>query len=321
VKKIVVICGGSGAFTELKGLRDVPDLAITAMPHTFDSGGAQAVFLRHYPDYVALADVDKCLAALAHDPLEARLHRFRFTKSPGDGLSEHRQTVGNTILAAFQNMEPRVTLRQIIAHLARKLELGPCHRVEPIALERADVCVRLANGLVIHGEEHIDVPKHDPRLPIIEAWLEPVAEANPSAIEAIREADLVVIGPGDLYSSLVPCFLPLGVRETILRNRAKFAYVVNLMTKYGESTGFTASDFVRTIEKYADRPMDFVIVNTGRPNPELIELYLEEHAMPVVNDLKDKPEQRVIAADLLDTGEGPARHHSEKLANLLVTLL
>ena len=321
MRKIVVICGGSGAFTELCGLRDTPDLAITAMPHTCDSGGAQAIFLHHYPEYVALADVDKCLAALAGDPLEARLHRFRFTKSPGDGLSEHRQTVGNTILAAFQNMEPRVPLRQVIAHLARKLELKPNHRVEPITLQRGDVCVRLENGLVIHGEKHIDVPEHDPRVRITEAWLEPAAEANPSALEAIRGANLVVIGPGDLYSSLVPCLLPRGAREVIQETKAKLAYVVNLMTKYGESTGFTSSGFVEIIERYAGRRMDFVVVNTGRPSPELAELYLEEHASLVENDLSDQPGQKVIAADLLETSEGPARHHSGKLANLLVSLI
>lgn len=319
MKKIVVICGGSGAFTELTGLRNLPDLDITAMPHTFDSGGAQAVFLEHHPEFVAGADVYKCLVALAQDPLEARLYRFRFTGPPGDGLSDFRQTVGNTLWLALQKM--RVPFRSAIAHMARKLELMPCHRVEPIALQRSDVYVRLENGLVIRGEQHIDIPKHDPRVPVAKAWLEPEADANAAALTAILEANLVVIGPGDLYSSLVPCLLPRGASDAIKKTRAKLAYVINLMTKYGETTGFKASDFLKVVESYAGRAMDFAVVNTGQPSEEVTELYAEEHAVPVVNDLKEKPGQRVVEADLLDTSEGPARHHSERLAKLLVSLL
>mgnify|MGYP001597904448 CR=1 FL=1 len=319
MKKIVVICGGSGALTELRGLSELPDVEITAMPNTFDSGGAQAVFLEHYPESVAMADVDKCLVALAQDPLQARLHRFRFGKAPGDGLSDHRQTVGNIIWIALQNMEePRVPLRTAIAHLAKKLDLKPWHRVEPIAIQRADLCVRLENGTEIRGETHVDVPKHDGRLRIVDAWLEPPAEMNEYALEAIRNAELIVIGPGDLYSSLVPCFLPQGVSEALGSTKAKIAYVVNLMTKYGETTDFKASDFLAVVTRYASRTMDFVICNSVEPSRKVGELYEEERAIPVENDLSG---EGVIKADLLDTTSGTARHHSRRLASLLVSLI
>ncbi len=315
----MVICGGSGAFTELKGLRDLPDLGITAMPHTFDSGGAQALFLKHHPGFVAGADAYKCVVSLAQDPIGAKLFSFRFTGKETDGLAEHNQTVGNILLLAFEKM--RIPLRSAIAYMAEKLELQPHHRVEPIAIQRADAYFRLQNGLVIRGETHIDIPQHDGSIPISETWLEPPAEASPIALEAIGDADLVVIGPGDLYSSLVPCLLPRGAKEAIRTARAKFVYVINLMTKYGETTGFKASDFVDVVERYTGRPMDFVVVNTGRPSPELTELYTEEHAVPVENNLADRPGQKVVAADLLDTSEGPARHHSERIAQTLFSLL
>lgn len=320
MKNLVILCGGSGAYTELVGCRDLSDVALVAMPHTFDSGGGQAVFLEHHPEFVAMADVDKCLVALANDELEARLHRHRFEGAPGDGLSEHHQTLGNARWLAFQKLG--VPFREAIVHESKKLKVKPYHRVEPSALERSTLCVRLENGQVIKGEAKIDVPKHDGSLRITEAWLEPRVQANPHAVEEIAHADLVVIGPGDLYSSLVGTMLPVGIKGALQKTRAPLAYVVNLTTKEGEAPGFKVSDFLAVVEHYAGRGTDYVIWNSGRPEAEILKRYESEHKHPVENDLNDDTEGRhVIAMNLLDCAGGIIRHDSKKLAILIGSII
>lgn len=318
MKKICWICGGSGAFTGLRGICMQDDMELTVLTTTCDSGGAQGVILAGDPRAVALADPMKCLVALATDGITARLYRTRpFENHSGmHGAPEERQTVGNVVWYGLQKMG--MSPREAIAYMASDLKVRPSHHVEPVAVERANLCVRLEDGSVIRGEALIDIPIHDGNLRIREAWLEPAVTTTPQVMKAITEADLVIIGPGDLYSSLVGCLLPGGVQEALRHTRARLLYVVNLMTKWGETTDFKASDFVKVVERYAGRRMDHVIVNSANPSPEVLRRYTAERASSVDNDLDG--ERRVIGMNLLDCAGGVVRHRADGLAIVIGTL-
>lgn len=314
MKKICWICGGSGAFTGLRGISTLDGVDLTVLTTTCDSGGAQGVILAGDPQAIALADPMKCLVALATDETTAQLYRHRFEGQRGDGLSDHRQTVGNVIWYGLLQMG--MSPRQAIAYMARHLGVRPHHRVEPVAIERADLCVRLENGDVIRGEAMIDIPAHDGALRISEAWLDPSVNTTPHVVKAIVEADLVVIGPGDLYSSLMGCLLPKGIQEALRHTKARLLYVANLMTKWGETTGFRVSDFVEVVERYAGRRMDRILCNLSTLSSKVLEAYAQEKANPVVNDLQD--DRRVTSASFLAL-EGQVVRHRSNLGGLVAS--
>lgn len=305
MKRICWICGGSGAFTGLRGISRLDGIKLTVLTTTCDSGGAQGVILAGDPHAIALADPMKCLVALATDDTTARLYRHRFEGERGDGLSDHRQTVGNVVWYGLLKMG--MSPRDAIAYMARHLGVLPHHQVEPIAVDRTDLCVQLEDGSIIRGEAQIDVPAHDGKLRISQAWLEPRVTTTTQVVQAIAEADLVVIGPGDLFSSLVACLLPEGVKEALQRTRARLLYVVSLMTKWGETTNFKVSDLVGVVEHYAGRRLDHILCNLSVPFPEVLAAYSKERATLVVNDFKD--DSRVTSVSLLLYEGHVVRHH------------
>lgn len=315
MRKLCWLCGGSGAFTCLCGIRRIEDIEIDVITTIFDSGGGQGVILAGDPEAIALADPMKCVVALAEDNFIARLYRHRFAEMGGNGLS--LQTVGNVIWYGMLKMG--LSPREAITYMHKMLSVQPHHRVEPVASERADVCVRLEDGSVIRGEAKIDVPQHDGSLRITETWLEPRVKTTPEVVRAIVQADIVVIGPGDLYSSLVPCLLPEGVSQALQHTRARLVYVASLMTKFGETFNFRVSDFVGVVEQYAGRQMDYIICNTQVPSDTALSAYEEEHSIPVENDLQHDP--RVIESNLLDESRDHVlRHSSTHMGILLATL-
>jgi uncharacterized cofD-like protein len=175
---------------------------------------------------------------------------------------------------------------------------------------------------VVHGEHNIDAPQYDPHLHIKEVWLEPQDCAPvPGVLLAIATADLIVLGPGDLYTSILPNLLVPGVAQAISQARAEKVLVCSLMTKLGETHDFKASDFVGLVEAHLGGRLDFVICNTAVPTPEVIEKYRFEQAFPVEVDLTSRQgERQIIAADVLGPGL-PARHDPAKLGLLLAALL
>lgn len=315
MRKLCWICGGSGAFTGLCGICEVSGIELDVITTIFDSGGAQGVILANDPQAVALADPMKCLVALATDEITAKLYRHRFNDQGSGGLSN--QTVGNVEWYGLFKMglDPRA----VIAYMHKRLGVRSHHRVEPVAVDRSDVCICLEDNTEIRGEKDIDIPKHDGSQRVVSARLDPQVSTTLEAFNAIVQADVVVIGPGDLYSSLVPCLLPNGVSDALKHTRAKLVCVVGLMTKFGETYGFKASDFVQVLEQYIQRKMDYIICNTGVPSPRALKAYEKEMAVPMEHDLYD--DARAIGADLLSEGQDHVlRHDSKRLALLLATL-
>lgn len=312
MKKIVVIGGGTGSFTVLRGLKSYTH-ELTAVVSMFDSGGSTGR-LRDEFGYLPPGDVRRCILALAPETEKTKVLRellsFRFSK--GEGLSQH--SFGNLWLTA---------LREIVGNELGAIEylsglFQTCGRVLPVTLDNCQLCAELSDGLVVRGESNIDLPKHDGSLRIVRLFLEPRAYALAEAVDAIMNAELVVLGPGDLFTSVLPNVLVEGVREALEHTSARVVLVCNVMTKWGETHGFAASDFLQELERYAGRVVDCVVVNTKEAQRDVLERYAVEQKFPVLVD-KENIMVPVVEADLLNEKE-VLRHDSVKLAKVIMQL-
>ena len=312
-KNIVVIGGGTGTYTALLGLKKYP-VNLTAVVSMADDGGSTKI-LRDEFGVLPPGSVRPALVALSHAP-QAISNLFQFRFAEGQGLNGHN--FGNLFLTALAKQLG--SFERAIEEAGRILHIKG--RVLPSTFDNCKLLAQLESGEVIRGETNIDIPKHDGALKIQKVWLDPVCHANPKAIQAVQEADVIVIGPGDLYTSLVPNFLVQGIAEAVRQAKGKKVFVCNLMTKFGETSGFVARDFVATLEKYiGERTLTHIIVNTKRPEPERIKKYEEAHAHFVEYDKKELKEKKlkVIEEDVLRP-VGLIRHNSDALARIICKL-
>lgn len=311
--RAVVIGGGTGSFTVLRGLKSkVEDLS--AVVSMTDSGGSTGL-LRDEFGILPPGDVRKCLIALADesDNILRQLFLFRFDEH--SSLQGH--SFGNLFLTALTEITGSEA--EAIRQASRILRIKG--RVLPVSFDNCQLCAELENGLKLKGEKNIDVPAHDPNLRIVKAWLEPDATANPEAVDAILKADLIVIGPGDLFTSIVPNLLVKGIPEALKRTKGKKVYVCNLMTKPGETPSFKASDHLREIQKYGGSP-DIIVCNIAKGTPALLQKYASQHQFPILVDKAEieKMGVKLVTGDVMAAPE-LIRHDSEKLAQLLIGLV
>ena len=315
MKKVVTIGGGSGSFSILRGLREFP-LDITAVVNIFDSGSSSGV-LRDEFGVLPPGDVRRALLALsADDQTEILRQLFNFRFNGGTGLSGH--SFGNLFLVALSSIyggdaeaiEKASELLNIKGH------------VFPVSLDKAHVHAILENGEEIIGETNIDVPKHDGDLRITKVFLDPPAHIYEKADKAIREADIVVICPGDVYSSLAPTLLTEGMQESLRETKACIVWACNMMTKWGETDGFAASDFARELLHYCGlEKFDHVIVNTHPIDDEVREHYAKEKQYPVQLDEENlmRYTDAIIKGDLLSRAD-LVRLDSDKVARIITDL-
>jgi uncharacterized cofD-like protein len=224
--------------------------------------------------------------------------------------------VRNLIFTAVQEITESIPLT-----IERLHEIfNVANRVLPVTMDRVDLVMHLENDRTIRGEASIDGLSELLDAPVLSVYLDPEAEAYPAALEAIAEADLIVLGPGDLYTSLVPNLLVNGVREAIAASRARALYLCNVMTKPNETPGYTVEEFVGTIAMYlGEARLDAVLYNSVWPSLSLSE-YASAGSEPVVVS-PDKPlrEGLLVAADLLSDGR-LIRHDPRKLAAAIEAL-
>ncbi len=315
MKKIVRIGGGSGGYTLLRGLKAFP-LDITAVFTSFDSGGSAGV-LRDEFGILPPGDVRRGLLALA-DEGRADILRELFNYRFENGNSTlHGHSFGNLFLAALSSIYGGE-----IEGIRKASELLNIRgTVLPVSLDKSHVHATLEDGTEIVGETNIDIPKHDGDLRIKKVFLDPPARIYKETDAAIRAADLVVIGPGDLYSSLVPTLCVGGMKEALRESKAKKIAICNLMTKWGETHGFVCSDMIKELLRYSGlEKFDYVICNTQTMSPKLAQAYESEKKYPMVCDegLQGCAE-RVITGDFFSPAD-IARHDSEKIAKLISEL-
>lgn len=334
-KKVVRIGGGSGGFTLLRGLKAFP-LDITAVFTSFDSGGSAGV-LRDEFGILPPGDVRRGLLALADEgqaEILRELFNYRFPAQGGSASGGnngsvpekvdsqrssivHGHSFGNLFLLALSSIYGGE-----IEGIRKASELLNIKgKVLPVSLDKSHVHAMLEDGSEIVGETNIDIPKHDGNLRIKNVFLEPKARIYEETDRAIREADLIVIGPGDLYSSLVPTLCVEGMREALRDSKAKKIAVCNLMTKWGETHGFACSDMVKELLHYSGiEKFDHVICNTKVMSPKLAAAYEKEKKYPMKCDatLNDCA-ANVITGDFFSEAD-IARHDSEKIARIISEL-
>ncbi|MDI3341543.1 MAG: YvcK family protein [Sphaerobacter sp.] len=308
-ERIVTIGGGTGSYTMLSELRRVAT-RLWAIVTMMDSGGSSRRLIDEFGRPLPLGDLRQALVALSRaSALWREIFNYRFPDVNGAGVSGH--SLGNLILHALQDLNDGDLLSALDD--AEELLRAAGH-VIPVTLEQATLCAELSDGTVIRGEAAIDHPEGRPVLPIRRVFLDPPVRATGRARKALERADKILIGPGDLYTSVLPCLLVEGVPEAIRASDAEVIYICNVMTKHGETDGFAASDFVREVHRYLGRRVDTVVVNTGDFPPALLARYAAQRAEPVRADIDEVRAlvPRVLTGDFAHT-ERLIRHDAERV--------
>ena len=313
--RVVVVGGGTGLYTALTGLRRL-DVELAAVVSVMDSGGSSGR-LREEFGVLPPGDARQCLVALASDDARTEVLRdlFAYRFHGGclkNGLDGHN--LGNLLLTALTEMSGSA---ETAYAWAGQLLAGQ-GRVIPVCTSSVQLCARLSDGHVLRGETSIDVRTEHPDATIQKVFLDHVAHATKSAIDTLSVADMVVLGPGDLYTSIIPNLLVEGIADAIGRARYR-VLVVNLMTKPGETDGFRASTFVEKLHEYlAPARLDAAVVNAVPPLADVVRRYAAEGAAPVEPDVDaiDRLHVQVIARPLA-SAESRARHDPAALARAL----
>jgi uncharacterized cofD-like protein len=323
--RIVVVGGGTGSHTVLTGLRHHP-IHLTAVVSVMDSGGSSGRLRDEY-GFLPPGDARQCLVALADDDDTAailralfnyRFHGARLEASSHGAGALDGHNLGNLFISALTDITGSV--EGAYAWAGRLLSARG--RVVPVTASNVQLCAQLNDGHVVRGEAAIDVRTEHLDAEIDYVYLDNPAYATQAALEALRTADLVVIGPGDLYTSLIPNLLVEGIAEAIACARY-CVFVVNLMTKRGESDNFHASTFVdRLLDYLAPARLDAVLVNTAMPHETVLRRYAREGAVPVEVDAATIRARGVeLIAEPLVSAHHLVRHDPEALARTLLSWL
>lgn len=319
--RIVTLGGGTGLSTLLRGLRSICFPAgqreflaalrdrLTAVVTVADDGGSSGVLRQAYP-ILAPGDIRNCLLALAgEESVLPALFNFRFN----GGVDGH--SLGNLILTALAELESDFT--RAVEKAGEILKVCGC--VLPATVDNVAIQAEFADGSRVLGESKISAARR--RIHRV-SLVPPDSRALPQAVDAIAQADLVVIGPGSLYTSLLPTLLVPGIAEAIAASRARVVLVMNLMTEPGETDGYGPKDFLRAIRLHTPRlPLHFLLINNAPIPVQVAERYAAEGAKPISADYRRVARLGClpVLCDLLGSG-AQIRHDPEKLARAVLQL-
>lgn len=322
-KTITVLGGGTGTFVVLSGLKKYPiDLGVIVS--MMDSGGSTGR-LRDQLGVLPPGDLRQCLVALSDAPdLWRKLFLYRFDS--GD-LKGH--TFGNIFLSALEKVSG--TYNEVLEAAGQILHLKG--EVIPVTYEKSDLCAVYENGTHIEGENGID-ENNTEKSRIREIYLKPRVRANEKAVQRILKSDYLIVGPGDLYTSIIPIFLVDGIQDAMRQSHANIIYIMNLMTKSGQTANYTAKDHIRDLEQYLGKNIYAAVVHNGNIPHDILEWYKEHDEKPVVNDIAEMGNTllRLVQENLINENrfmqdEADAinrtilRHDAEKLANALFSVI
>jgi len=317
--RFVALGGGTGLSSLLRGLKREVGKGISelsAIVTVADSGGSTGKLRKIY-QIPAPGDIRNCIVALSDaEDILRELFQYRFK---GEGLEGH--AFGNLFLTALTD----ITGNFLDAIRLTSKILNTKGVIIPSTTESVDLVAKFEDGNVIRGEEEITEYGKNNKRRIERIWLEPENPSAPEeAVKRIEEADVIVIGPGSLFTSIIPNFLVKDIREAVKKSDAFKIYVVNAMTQPGETDGFTAYDHLKTLLKFSqvDR-IDAVIVNTKMPADRVLRKYLEQNQEPVTPDISKIAKEDVIvyAEDLIGSDGNFVRHDPEKLSSLIMRLV
>ncbi len=326
LKRITCIGGGTGTFVVLSGLKQYP-FHLSAVVTMSDSGGSNKR-IRDEFGLLPTSDIRQCLIALSAEKgrtgLLRQLFMYRFEK--GNGISG--MTFGNLFMAALSDILG--SQEEAIKQTGKVLRIGGA--VIPVSFSKTNLFATYADGHTVSEEHLIDEPEHDGKMEITKAFLKPRPTANPQACLAIEQSDVIVIGPGDLYTSILPNLLVPGISAAIKKSKAKLIFVLNLMTKNGQTYNMSAKEHVKILEKHTGRHVNVVIVNSAKYPDDVLKKYKKLHEFPVVDDLEKtryytvvrKPvvAEQIIVKSKTDTlVRSLIRHDDTKLAKEIVEIV
>jgi len=305
--KIVAIGGGTGLSTLLRGLKDYTS-NLTAIVTVADDGGSTGR-LRQEFGVIAPGDIRQCISALAEaEPLMSRLFQYRF--GAGTGLEGH--SFGNLFLVAMSEVTGNF---ETAIHEASRV-LNVRGSILPSTLEDVTLSARTLEDELVHGEHNIT----ERGGAIRELYINPTsAEAHPDAVRAILDADLIVIGPGSLYTSVLPNLLVEGIRKALFATAALRLFVCNVATQHGETDGFSVADHIKAIERHSGAGLIHGVIANDNIAPELPEAW-HSSAVPLnTAAMAAFPSVRLLEADVV-AEENRYRHDPVKLAATIVRM-
>ncbi len=312
--RIVVVGGGTGLSVILRGFKKITS-NITAIVTTMDDGGGSGV-LREDLGMLPPGDIRSCILALADTEEDMQeLFRYRFKEGRLSG-----QSFGNLLIAAltgvYDNFEEAVTkVHEILAVKGRVL---------PVTAEDAKLCAELENGDRISGESQIPPAVLESGSRIRQIFLEPPhPKPIKETITAINEADVIVLGPGSLYTSIIPNFLVEGIIEAISQAKAKKVFITNIMTQPGETDGYSVMDHLKAVNQHmGTKIIDYILVNNERISTDNLVKYEEDGAKPVYLNRKESRKLKregikIIEGAYVDVKQGYIRHDADKIAAVI----
>lgn len=312
--RVVAIGGGTGLSTMLRGLKK-ENISLTAIVAVTDNGGGSGV-LRQELGMPPPGDIRNCIQALANtEPTMAALLGYRFSEGNLKG-----QSFGNLFLAALNGMcgsfdEAVQSMSDVLAITGRVL---------PVTNADIQLCAAFTDGAVIEGECEIADYKKGRDVHIQKIWLTPERpHALPACLDAIRKADLLLLGPGSLYTSVLPNLLVEGVSEAILASKAIKVYIMNLMTQDGETECYSAADHVRALFTHGGGALfNHCLANSLPIPPERLPAYTREGASPIIANEEELQELGVTLhrAEIAGWNSGLIRHDSDALAHSIMEL-
>ena len=315
---VVAIGGGTGLSTLLRGVkREVGEniRQLTAIVTVADSGGSTGRLRKIY-NIPAPGDIRNCIVALSDsEEIMQDLFQYRFK---GDGLEGH--AFGNLFLTALSE----VTGNFLEAVRLTSQILRTKGEIVPSTVESVHIVARFSDGETVEGEEDITEYGKNREVRIEEIWIEPkTARAPIEAIAAIETADLIIFGPGSLFTSIIPNLLIKEIRQAINRSKAHKLYVVNAMTQPGETDRMTAYDHLRTLMKFGGlKEINSVLVNTKMPPSDVLNKYLSEGQEPVTPDVGMIAREgiAVYSEDLIGEQDSFVRHDPERLTDMIMKI-
>lgn len=323
MKNVVTVGGGTGSYTLLRGLKKYNDIHISAIVSMADDGGSTGR-LRDELGVLPPGDVRQCLVALSdHTETVRKLMNYRFEEG---GLTGHN--FGNIFLAALEKVAGTFASGVTVAGDILKIK----GEVIPVTEDIATLSIKLKNGDILIGENSINHGNIQ-SAGVDSIYFESEVKINRHAKDAIAHADLIVLGPGNLYCSILPNLIVNGFKEALKDTRAKIIVPVNLTNKKEHTENWGIKEYVDEIEKIIERKVDFILINSGLPSQEQIERYKikEGDGVMVINNLKDNRviekhllSQEIVNFDKSDTIQATRsfiRHDSDKLAEEIVNLL
>ncbi|MGO1468873.1 MAG: gluconeogenesis factor YvcK family protein [Tissierella sp.] len=315
--KIVVIGGGTGLSILLKGLKKfTPN--ITAIVTVADDGGSSGV-LREDLGMLPPGDIRACMLALANtEPKMEKLFQYRFNNGILKG-----QSFGNIFIAAMNGVYG--SFEEAIKESSNVLAITG--KVYPMTFDNVRIKAELHNGKIVEGESYISTESVKQNSKIKSISIEPeVSHPVPEALIAISDADFIVLGPGSLYTSVIPNLLVSDIAKEICKSSAPKAYIVNVMTEPGETDNYKVLDHVQAILDHSNcNILDYVIANTENVPLEILEKYIDDGSRPVKIEEDDekilaKKDITLVANSLIDVKKDYIRHDNIKLSELLVHL-